>query len=81
MLKGKNAGKNGKSSGTDTKEKSFERKDNSGALFINSKKEQENHPDLNGSVKINGKEYWISAWQKESGSGNEYYSLAFKEKE
>lgn len=69
-----------KDESTETK-KSFEQKDNSGALFVNSNKESEKHPDLNGSVLINGVEYWVSAWEKTSKAGDQYYSLAFNKKD
>ena len=57
------------------------KKDNSGALFINDRKEKETHPDLKGSPLINGVEYWISSWDNESKAGKSYLSLSFTEKE
>lgn len=43
---------------------------NRGVLFINDRKEQDNHPDRKGSINIDGKEYWLSAWNKETSRGD-----------
>jgi len=42
---------------------------NRGVLFINERKEQDSHPDRKGSINIEGKEYWLSAWDKETAKG------------
>jgi hypothetical protein len=57
------------------------KRDNSGALWKNTRKKQENHPDFTGECLINGREYWLSGWARESQKGNRYTSLAFKPKE
>ena len=54
--------------------------DNSGALFRNDKKEQPNHADYNGSAMIDGEEFWLNAWLKESKNGRKYMSLSFRPK-
>lgn len=54
---------------------------NRGALFRNNRKEQDNHPDHNGSINIDGKEYWLSAWIKESKNGSKFFSLSVKPKD
>lgn len=54
---------------------------NSGALFINDRKEKSSHPDFKGSAEIDGVEYWVSAWKKESQGGKKFISLAFQPKE
>lgn len=59
----------------------YEQKDNSGALFRNSRKEQPNHPDYTGTAVIEGVEYWLSAWVKESKGGQKYFSMSYKPKE
>lgn len=58
----------------------FEQKDNSGSLFKNEKKEKETHPNMRGSAKIDGIEYWVSGWTKE-GKNGKWISLSFKPKE
>lgn len=53
-----------------------------GVLFKNEKKETEKHPDYNGSCEIDGVEYWMSSWIKESQkTGKKFMSFAFTRKE
>ena len=40
----------------------MEKRDNSGVLFKNDKKETEKHPDYKGNIMVDGNEYWLSAW-------------------
>lgn len=54
---------------------------NSGALFKNKKKAAEKHPDYTGSVNVAGHDYWLSAWIKETKSGEKIMSLAVKQKD
>lgn len=58
----------------------YETKELSGSLFKNDKKEKETHPNMKGSAKIDGVEYWVSGWTKEGKKGK-WISLAFKPKE
>lgn len=57
-----------------------ERRDNSGTLGKNDRREKDTHPTHRGKCVIEGKEYWISAWVKEGPSGK-FFSLSFKPKE
>ena len=42
----------------------MEKKNNTGALFPNTKKQKETHPDFTGMITINGKEMNLAAWKK-----------------
>jgi hypothetical protein len=53
---------------------------NKGAMFKNDRKKSETHPDLGGTINVDGKDYYINAWKKESKKGVPFYSLSVKEK-
>jgi len=58
----------------------YERKDLSGALFINSKKDAgSRQPDYSGNALIDGVEYRIAGWKQKAKSGIVYLSLKFSE--
>jgi hypothetical protein len=57
-----------------------EKRDNSGILGLNDRKEKDSHPDHKGSCTINGVEYWVSGWNKENGYGP-FISLSFTPKD
>lgn len=54
---------------------------NRGSLFKNEKKTEEKHPDMSGSININGTEYWISGWKKTSKAGTGFISLSVRPKQ
>ena len=69
----KRAGSNGNGA------KKFETRDGSGSLFKNDRKEKDSHPDYKGRIKVDGTEYWLSAWKKTAAtSGATYLSLAIQ---
>jgi hypothetical protein len=57
------------------------KKDNSGALFKNDRKETESHPDYKGQAIIDGVEYWMDSWLNVAESGKKYMAVKFKAKE
>lgn len=61
---------------------SYEKRDNSGTLGANKRREKESHPTHTGAATIGGADYWISAWVKENRDTKErFFSLSFKPKE
>lgn len=59
----------------------YEKKDNSGALFKNDKKDKDTHPDYRGDIKIDGVEYWLSAWIKPTKNVTKFMSLSAQVKD
>lgn len=58
-----------------------EQYDNSGALFINDRKEKDNQPDYTGNIVINGEKKRLAGWKKTSKSdpSKTFLSLAVSE--
>lgn len=64
----------------------YEMKDMEGSIFRNDRREEgSNQPTHSGQCKIDGVEYWISAWVNEIKSGpnqgGKFFSLRFREKD
>ena len=55
---------------------------NTGILSKNDRKTEASHPDVRGSVNVDGVEYWLSGWRKirKDGSGT-FYSLVVQRKD
>ena len=51
---------------------------NKGAIFVNNKKQSNNHPDMTGKIDIEGTEYYISCWYKQSKKGEQFMSASVK---
>jgi uncharacterized protein (DUF736 family) len=56
--------------------RSFQQKDNSGALFFVDTKKTEKHPDATGRLVIGGRTYGIAGWVRKSEAGKEYISIS-----
>ena len=54
---------------------------NRGALFAAKERPSDKHPTHTGSINVEGREYWLSAWVQEAKSGVRYFSLSVKAKE
>jgi uncharacterized protein (DUF736 family) len=54
---------------------------NSGALFANADRKTDKHPNARGTLNVEGREYWISAWTKVSKKGEKYQSLSIQPKD
>jgi hypothetical protein len=56
---------------------------NSGTLFRNDRRTNDRQPTHTGSINVEGKDYWLSAWVKESkkNPGQKFFSLALTAKE
>lgn len=54
---------------------------NRGATFPNDKQGNEARPDWTGSINVDGKEYWLSTWDKTSGQGKAFRSHSVKAKD
>ena len=55
---------------------------NSGALHREQEKKSDSHPDFKGSINVEGKHYWLSAWVNEArNTGKKYMKLSVTPKE
>ena len=52
-----------------------------GALFKNRKRTEERQPEYTGNCEINGQEFWVSAWVRESKNGEKFFSMAYTAKD
>lgn len=53
---------------------------NTGTLFRNENRQSDTHPEYSGSLNVEGKEYWLNGWVKESKNGKKFFSLRVKPK-
>ena len=51
---------------------------NRGQIWKNDRKEKDTHPDLKGSVNVDGKEYWVSAWKRKPDANPKAPALSFR---
>lgn len=52
--------------------------DNSGSLFVNDRKEQENDPDYTGKIMVDGVDYYLSGWKKAPEGKKRFISLSVR---
>ena len=50
---------------------------NRGSIWKNEKKEKDTHPDFTGSLNVEGKEYWVSAWKRKPDASEKAPPLSF----
>jgi hypothetical protein len=55
---------------------------NRGTISKNDRKEKDTHPDIKGSINVDGVEYWLDGWLKtRQADGSKFYSLSVKPKD
>ena len=58
---------------------------NTGIFFKNTNKQKDTHPDMEGSINVDGKDYWLKGWVKEGKNGKlagkKFYSLTLSPKD
>lgn len=54
---------------------------NRGVLFVNERKQNDRQPDYNGSLNVDGVEYFLDAWSKTAKNGAQMLSVSIKRKE
>jgi DnaB-like helicase N terminal domain len=58
----------------------YEQEDLTGALFKNTRKSEDKHADSNGSITVDGREFYLDAWLKDAKSGGKFMSLRLRPK-
>lgn len=51
-----------------------------GSMERNKEKRSDKSPDFKGRATIEGKQYWLSGWNREDRDGNPFVSLSFEPK-
>ena len=57
----------------------MEKRNMSGALFVNDKDGVESRPDYSGDVTVNGQTFKLKGWKKTAKTGKPYLSLSVEE--
>lgn len=53
---------------------------NRGSIWKNDRKEKDTHPDFTGTLNVEGREFWVSAWKRKPGAGEKSPALSFSVK-
>lgn len=53
---------------------------NRGSIWKNEKKTTDKHPDFTGSLNVDGKDYWVSAWKRKPDAAERAPALTFSVK-
>jgi len=56
-------------------------KENSGVLFPNDQQGNKNRPAYKGKLNVSGVDYRISAWERKSKAGGQFWSIAVEPKQ
>lgn len=59
----------------------FELKPNSGSVFKNQRRRNDNDAAYTGTALVDGKEYWLNCWPKKDKNGDTWMSFSFREKQ
>ena len=54
---------------------------NRGVLFRSKDQKTDKHPAYSGTINIDGKEFWLAGWVKETKQNEKFFSLAVTPKE
>lgn len=50
---------------------------NRGAIWKNTEKQSDNHPDFKGELDVGGRKYWVSAWKRREDASPKAPALSF----
>lgn len=59
----------------------YEKRPNSGSVFRNQRRRNDNDAAYTGDALIDGKEFWINCWPKKDKNGDTWMSFSFREKQ
>ena len=54
-------------------------KTNTGVLFVNKERKSDKYPNFRGTINVNGKDFEVAGWTRESKTGDKYLSLKIEE--
>jgi hypothetical protein len=64
-----------------SEKKQWETRDMSGSAFLNKYKQKESQPDYKGDIRVRGELLKISAWQRQTRSGDVYFTYSVEPKD